>query len=73
MPTLKERLARLEEHSYFQEQALAELNQALTRQQAQLDETAKRLALAETRIAALLPLLDEGGHSAQPPHYESLA
>ena len=73
MPSTENRLARLEEQSYFQEQAIAELNQALTRQQFQLDEMEKRLALAEARITALLPLLDEGGHSAPPPHYETLA
>jgi len=73
MPSTADRLARLEEQGYFQEQAIAELNQALTRQQSQLDEMEKRLALAEARIAALLPLLDEGGHSAPPPYYASLA
>ena len=73
MPSTENRLARLEEQSYFQEQALAELNQALTRQQFQLDEMEKRLALAEERIAVLLPLLEEGGRNAPPPHYGTLA
>jgi SlyX protein len=68
MPSTENRLARLEEQSYFQEQAVAELNQALTRQQFQLDAMEKRLALAEERIAALLPLLEEAGNSP-PPHY----
>ena len=72
MPSTENRLARLEEQSYFQEQAIAELNQALTRQQFQLDEMEKRLTLIEQRIAALLPLLDEGGQSAPPPHYGTL-
>jgi len=71
MPSTEKRLARLEEQGYFQEQTLAALNQALTRQQFQLDEMEKRLALAEERIAALLPLLDEG-ESSPPPHYETL-
>jgi len=66
---MEDRLTRLEEQSYFQEQALAELNQALMRQQFQLDETAKRLMLAEERITALLPLLEEGGRNSPPPHY----
>ena len=69
MSSLEDRLARLEEQNYFQEQALAELNQALTRQQFQLDETEKRLILAEARIAALLPLLGEGRKNGPPPHY----
>jgi SlyX protein len=73
MPSIEDRLTRLEEQNYFQEQAIAELNQALTRQQVQLDEMEKRLALAEERIAVLLPLLEEGGQSAPPPHYGTLA
>ncbi|MDR0466798.1 MAG: SlyX family protein [Deltaproteobacteria bacterium] len=72
MPSPEDRLARLEEQSYFQEQALAALNQALTRQQFQLDGMEKRLALAEKRIAALLPLLEEG-ESSPPPHYGTSA
>jgi len=73
MSSTEDRLARLEEQNYFQEQILAELNQALTRQQAQLDGLEQRLALAEQRLAALLPLLEEGGQSAPPPHYGTLA
>jgi len=69
MSSMEDRLTRLEEQSYFQEQALAELNQALTRQQFQLDEMGKRLILAEGRIAALLPLFEEGGKHSPPPHY----
>ncbi|MDR2695739.1 MAG: SlyX family protein [Deltaproteobacteria bacterium] len=73
MSSTEDRLARLEEQHYFQEQALAELNQALIGRQAQLDGLEKRLALAEKRIALLLPLLEEGGQSAPPPHYGTLA
>ena len=73
MPSTEDRLVRLEERSYFQERASAELNQALTRQQFQLDGLEKRLALAEERIAALLLLLEEGGRSTAPPHYGTLA
>ena len=73
MPPTEDRLARLEEQHYFQEQALAALNQALTRQQEQLDGLEKRLALAEKRLALLLPLLEEGGQSVPPPHYGNLA
>jgi len=69
MPSTEDRLARLEEQSYFQEQALAALNQALTRQQFQLDEMEKRLISAEKRITALLPLLEEEGKNIPPPHY----
>jgi SlyX protein len=71
MPSTEDRLVRLEEQSYFHEQAVAELNQALTRQQFQLDAMEKRLALAEKRIAVLLPLLEEAGN-VPPPHYGTL-
>ena len=73
MPSTEDRLARLEGQSYFQEQALAELNQALIRLQAQLDGLEKRLALAEKRLALLFPLLEEGGQSVPPPHYGTSA
>ena len=72
MLSTADRLTQLEEQNYFQEQAIAELNQALTRQQFQLDEMEKRLIFAEKRIAALLPLLDEGEVNAPPPHYGTL-
>jgi len=71
-PTEENRLTRLEEQSYFQEQALAELSQAMTRQQFQLDAMEKRLTLAEKRIAALLPLLEEDEGNGLPPHYATL-
>ena len=73
MPSIEDRLARLEEQSYFQEQTIATLNKGLTHQQFQLEGVEKRLALCEERILALLPLLDEGGQNAPPPHYETLA
>ena len=73
MASTEDRLARLEEQNYFQEQVLAELNRALIRQQAQLDGLEKRLALAEKRLAALLPLLEEGAQSVPPPHYGTSA
>jgi uncharacterized coiled-coil protein SlyX len=73
MLSTEDRLARLEEQNYFQEQLLAELNQELTRRQARIEGLEKRLALAEKRITALLPLLEESGHSALPPHYGILA
>ena len=72
MSPAENRLARLEEQSYFQEQTLAELNQALTRQQLQLDQMEKRLMLAEKRITALLPLLEKEGENNPPPHYETV-
>lgn len=66
---VKERLSRLEETCYFQETALAALNEALTDQQRQMDllETQLRDALEKVRV--LHALLDaQGGEAAPPPH-----
>lgn len=68
----EERLNRLEERVYFQEQELEALNGALVRQQAQLDEAEKRLADACLMIRVLRELLHqqgEGPENALPPHY----
>lgn len=67
----EDRLARLEETVYFQEQALRELNDALVRQQAQLDETERQLEITRQRLRSLSRLLeDDGGEdTGPPPHY----
>lgn len=65
----EERLNRLEEQNYFLEQTLKELNAALTGQQEVLQAQEQRLALAEARLRALLPLLEDGGRPEPPPHY----
>ncbi len=69
VPSPEERLNRLEEQLYFQERTIAELNRVLIERQAQADELERRLALAEDRLRALLPLLEEGGEQSAPPHY----
>lgn len=68
---LEDRLARLEETVYFQEQALRELNDALVRQQAQLDETDRLLAAARERLRSLTQVMeaDGGEDTGPPPHY----
>lgn len=68
---LEDRLARLEETVYFQEQALRELNDALVRQQAQLDETERLLEAARDRLRSLAKVMeDDGGEdTGPPPHY----
>jgi SlyX protein len=68
---LEDRLARLEETVYFQEQALRELNDALVRQQAQLDETERLLEAARERLRSLTRMMeDDGGEdTGPPPHY----
>ena len=71
MPDTTQRIQRLEEQLYFQEESIKQLNQALTGQQFQLDSLQRRLELAEKRLAALLPLLDAGGEAGLPPHYST--
>ena len=46
MPDPEQRLARLEELSFFQEEQLRQLNAALTAQQTQLDKVERDLAAA---------------------------
>ena len=58
---LEDRLTRLEETVYFQEQALRELNDALVRQQAQLDETERLLEAARDRLRALAKVMEDDG------------
>lgn len=68
---LEERLTRLEETVYFQEQTLRELNDALARQQVQLDEAERLLTATRERLRSLTILMaDHGGEdTGPPPHY----
>lgn len=61
-------MTRLEEQNYFQERALEALNEALIRQQAQVDALQQGLAAAEEKLLALRGLLEQGGEIAPPPH-----
>lgn len=73
MKTQEERIAHLEETVYFQDQAIRELNEALTAQQFQMDEMEKRLVAMQTKLRSLLPLVEEGGmDDGPPPHYGSV-
>ncbi|WP_353118879.1 SlyX family protein [Nitratidesulfovibrio sp.] len=68
---LEDRLTRLEETVYFQEQTLRELNDALVRQQAQLDEAERLLEATRERLRSLTRAMeDDGGEdTGPPPHY----
>ncbi len=68
LSTLDERLSRLEETNFFQETTIAALNEALIRQQFQIDALEKRLAVSEERLRELQELLDDGGEAVVPPH-----
>ncbi|WP_446424184.1 SlyX family protein [Mailhella sp.] len=66
----EEKLVRLEEQAYFQEKLLAQLNEALTFQQAQIDLLEKRIAELEQNVTSLLEASpqDAPAHTL-PPHY----
>lgn len=66
-----ERIIRLEETVYFQEQTIMSLNDALTNQQRQLDATEHRVEALEERLKMLTLLLtnDGGEDTGPPPHY----
>ncbi|MBP3730703.1 MAG: SlyX family protein [Mailhella sp.] len=66
----QEKIARLEELSWFQEKLLAQLNEALTGQQRQLDMMEKRLLRLEEHVSMLmLDAQQEAPVNALPPHY----
>lgn len=70
----EERLIRLEELTFFQEERLEALNAALTAQQRQLDAVEQRLTDAVEMLRALRGQLEllkggAGGEEELPPHY----
>jgi len=64
-----ERLTRMEEQAYFQEQLLAQLNEALTFQQKQIDMLEKRLAELEENMQGMLDATRDAPVNTLPPHY----
>lgn len=72
MKSVEERIARLEETVYFQEQTITALNEALTAQQLQMDDMQRNIAIMQTRLRALAPLADGLEITNEPPpHYNS--
>lgn len=70
---LEQRLVRLEELTAFQDQTIAQLDEALARQQAQLDERERQIERLEARMRILwLHFAETGGEPDLPPHYASL-
>lgn len=69
----EERIIRLEELAYFQEERLRELNEALTAQQQQIDMLEHRLAGTMELARNLRDQLGQTGNGAPvndlPPHY----
>ena len=69
MPDPEQRLARLEELSFFLEEQLRQLNAALTAQQTQLDKVERDLADALAVIRLLREKLAEQPENTLPPHF----
>ncbi|WP_298033477.1 SlyX family protein [uncultured Desulfovibrio sp.] len=69
MPDLAQRLTRLEELNFFQEQRLKELDVALLTQQSQLDTLEKKVADALAVIRLLQEKLSEQPDNSLPPHF----
>ena len=65
---LEDRLTRLEELTFFQEERIEKLNAALTAQQMQLDNVEQELASARTVIRALRDKLSQQPENSLPPH-----
>ncbi len=70
-PSDEARLARLEETLFFQERLIAELNESLTLQQAEIFRLDRELRNAQEHIRELRLLVNPDGlvMSEVPPHY----
>lgn len=69
MPDHEQRLTRLEELNFFQEERLKELDAALTIQQDQLDKVEQQLADALALIRLLREKLTDQPDDSLPPHF----
>lgn len=65
---LEDRLTRLEELTFFQEERIEKLDAALTAQQTQLDSVEQELASARTVIRALRDKVTQQPENSLPPH-----
>lgn len=66
---LEDRLTRLEELTFFQEEHIEKLDAALTAQQTQLDAVERELADARLVIRSLRDKLAQQPENALPPHF----
>ncbi|WP_291439302.1 SlyX family protein [Desulfovibrio sp.] len=66
---LEDRLTRLEELTFFQEERIEKLDAALTAQQTQLDAVERELADARLVIRALRDKLTQQPENTLPPHF----
>ena len=66
---LEDRLTRLEELTFFQEERIEKLDAALTAQQTQLNAVERELADARLVIRSLRDKLAQQPENALPPHF----
>lgn len=66
---LEDRLTRLEELTFFQEERIEKLDAALTAQQTQLDAVERELADARLVIRSLRDKLAQQPENTLPPHF----
>ena len=67
---MEDRLAELETRVTFQDQTIQELNEVVTRQQAQIDRLAKEVAVLRSHLAGLAPsAVIPAEEEKPPPHY----
>ena len=66
---LEDRLTRLEELTFFQEERIEKLDAALTAQQTQLDAVERELAEARLVIRSLRDKLAQQPENTLPPHF----
>lgn len=66
--SIEDRLTRLEELTFFQEERIEKLDAALMAQQSQLDAVEQELASARIVIRALRDKMSEQPENGLPPH-----
>ena len=67
---MEERLAELEMRVTFQDQTIQELNDVVTRQQAQIDRLVRELESLKSHVTSLAPsLVIPAEEEKPPPHY----
>ncbi len=67
---MQDRLAELETRVAFQEQAIQELNDVVTRQQAEIDRLAQGYETLKRQLLELAPsLVADPAEERPPPHY----
>ena len=67
--SIEDRLTRLEELTFFQEERIEKLDAALMAQQNQLDAVEQELASARTVIRTLRDKMAEQPENGLPPHF----